>query len=190
MSIVLEAYHEGDKAALEASRSQILHQDKLAAIGLLASGMAHEIGNPLASIQAICENQLRKPIDPQIAEKLQRITGQVGRIVNIVRQLVNFARRDPDKWKPVAINDEIHDELSVLSRRAKLIYRAITLGTISALLICFVIVSLFISAYVTLPISAVIAVLFVAGVIALIVALVLFLREVFLATRILRIGPP
>ena len=114
-----------------------------------------------------------------IAGLLSVLSARLGRAIDRSRVLHNLA-----------INDEIHDELSVLSRRAKLIYRAITLGTISALLICFVIVSLFISAYVTLPISAVIAVLFVAGVIALIVALVLFLREVFLATRILRIGPP
>src|SRR2546428_12144506 len=114
-----------------------------------------------------------------IAELLSVLSARLGRAIDRPRVLHNLA-----------INDEIHDELSVLSRSAKLIYRAITLGTISALLICFVIVSLFISAYVTLPISAVIAVLFVAGVIALIVALVLFLREVFLATRILRIGPP
>ncbi|HYG76880.1 MAG TPA: protoglobin domain-containing protein [Planctomycetota bacterium] len=121
MSIVLEAYHEGDKAALAASKAQVLHQEKLAAIGLLSSGLAHEIGNPLASIQAVCDNQLRKNLDPQIAEKFQRIHGQVGRIVGIVRQLVNFARRDPHKWRPVSINEEIEAALAIarLSRLAK-----------------------------------------------------------------------
>ena len=77
----------------------------------------------------------------------------------------------------------------MLSRRAKLIYRAITLGTTSALLVCLVIVSLFMSAFVSFAIGRVIAVLFVAAIIALIAALVLFLREVFLATRALRIQP-
>jgi signal transduction histidine kinase len=121
MSIVLEAYHEGDKAALEASRAQILHQEKLAAIGLLSSGLAHEIGNPLASIQAICENQLRKQIEPQIAEKFQRVNSQVSRIVNIVRQLVNFARNEPDKWMAASINNDIQTALTIakLSRSAK-----------------------------------------------------------------------
>ena len=68
-------------------------------------------------------------------------------------------------------------------------YRAITLGTSSALLICFVIASLFISAFVRFPVSAVVAILFIGAMLALIAALLLFLREVFLATRILRIGP-
>ena len=87
------------------------------------------------------------------------------------------------------VSDEVVSDLVVLSRRAKLIYRSITLATTSALLICLVIVTLFISAFVRIPIAAAIAVLFVAAVIALIAALVLFLREVFLATRALRIHP-
>ena len=113
------------------------------------------------------------------------LTGRLGRTIDRAR-LLKAALLESDG----IAHARIHQELNVLAQRAKLIYRAILLGSISALLVCFVIVSLFISAYVTLPISAVIAVLFVAGVIALIVALVLFLREVFLATRILRIGPP
>ncbi|HMC23043.1 MAG TPA: DUF2721 domain-containing protein, partial [Thermoanaerobaculia bacterium] len=84
---------------------------------------------------------------------------------------------------------EIHAELTVLSRRAQLIYRAISLGTTSALLVCFVIASLFISSFVAFPVSRIVGVLFVAAMVALIAALLLFLREVFLATRALRIGP-
>jgi len=82
----------------------------------------------------------------------------------------------------------IREELHVLSRRSKLIYRAITLGTTCALLICFVIASLFISALGHYPISKVVGGLFIAAMLALILALLFFLREVFLATRALRIG--
>jgi hypothetical protein len=109
---------------------------------------------------------------------LSVLSGRLGRTIDRSRVL-----------HAMPVNDEIVNELLVLSRRAKLIYRAITLGTTSALLVCLVIVSLFISAVVSFPIGAVIAVLFVAAVIALIAALVHFLREVFLATRALRIDP-
>jgi signal transduction histidine kinase len=121
MSIVLEAYHEGDKAALEATQAQVLHQEKLAAVGLLASGLAHEIGNPLASIQAVCDNQLRKQPDPAVAEKFQRIRDQVSRITNIVRQLVGHARPTPAVWQPVSISDTLNSALTIakLSRSAK-----------------------------------------------------------------------
>lgn len=121
MSIVLEAYHEGDKAALEDTQAQLIHQEKLAAVGLLASGLAHEIGNPLASIQAICDNQLRKCADPAVAERFQRIRDQVERITGIVRQLVGFARPVPSTIKPVKLRESIESSLVIakLSRGGK-----------------------------------------------------------------------
>lgn len=123
MSIVLEAYHDGDRAALSAAQQQVLHQEKLAAVGLLASGLAHEIGNPLASIMAICDNQLRKStgVDPQVLERFQRIREQVSRIVSIVRQLVSFARPGSSNWQPVNMGKLLEDALGIaqLSRSAK-----------------------------------------------------------------------
>jgi PAS domain S-box-containing protein len=101
--------------------AKVLHQEKLAAVGLLASGLAHEIGNPLASIQAICDNQLRKPLDPAVEEKLRRIRDQVVRIVKIVHQLVDFSRRESETWRTVSINAEIDSALTMarLARSAK-----------------------------------------------------------------------
>jgi len=121
MSIVLEAYHEGDKAALEATQAQVLHQEKLAAVGLLASGLAHEIGNPLASIQAVCDNQLRKQPDPLVSEKFQRIRDQVVRITTIVRQLVGYARPTPSTWQQVQLSETVSSALTIakLSRSSK-----------------------------------------------------------------------
>ena len=83
----------------------------------------------------------------------------------------------------------MHDELAVLSRRAKILYRSIALGVITALLICSVIASLFMSAFTRVDVTLVVAGFFIAAMAALISTLLLFLREVFLATRVLRIGP-
>ena len=83
----------------------------------------------------------------------------------------------------------MHDELAVLSRRAKIIYRAIAMGVITALLICSVIGSLFISAFTRVDVTLVVAGFFIGARAALVSTLLLFLREVFLATRVLRIGP-
>ncbi len=121
MSIVLEAFHHRDKSALESAKNQVIHQEKLATVGLLVSGLAHEIGNPLASIQAICDMQLRKNIDPPLAEKFTRIRTQVVRIVNIVSQLLNYARPAPPVWTQVSVNETIEStvEIARLSRREK-----------------------------------------------------------------------
>jgi len=117
-----------------------------------------------------------------IAGLLGVLSGRLGRTIDRARVLHGI---DFDE----SMREEIHAELTVLSRRAKLIYRAISLGTTSALLVCFVIASLFISSFVAFPVSRIVGVLFVAAMVALIAALLLFLREVFLATRALRIGP-
>lgn len=113
------------------------------------------------------------------------LSNRLGRTIDRARTLENLLGGAEEKLRA-----RLHEELDVLSRRAKLIYRAIALGTTSALLVCCVIVSLFVSALMEYPISNVVAVLFLAAMVALIAALIFFLREVFLATRILRIGPP
>lgn len=79
-------------------------------------------------------------------------------------------------------------EIQVLARRARLINRAITLGTVCALLVSLVVVALFVDAFVDLNLSSPIALMFVVAMFSLIVALLCFLREVFLAIGALRIG--
>lgn len=79
-------------------------------------------------------------------------------------------------------------ELQVLVRRARLMNRAITLSTLCALLVSFVVVALFVDAFVDLNLSTLIAAMFVIAMFSLIVALLCFLREVFLAIGALRIG--
>ncbi len=119
-----------------------------------------------------------------VGAMLAVLSGRLGRAIDRARVLETKLANADDEAE-----ERIHEELAVLSRRAKLIYRAIALGTTCALLVCFVIASLFISALVEFPIGKIVGGLFIAAMLALIVALLFFLREVFLATRILRIGP-
>jgi hypothetical protein len=81
------------------------------------------------------------------------------------------------------------DELGLLARRGKLMHRAIGLCTTSALLVCAVIVTLFVGAFLETDVSGVIGALFVAAMLALFAGLVLFLAEIRLAIRSMRIGP-
>jgi Protein of unknown function (DUF2721) len=118
-----------------------------------------------------------------IAALLSVLSGRLARLVDRARVLeALIAKSGDDAPAPM------HEELLVLSRRGKLIYRAMTLGTTSALLVCFVVASLFISALGELPISKIVGGLFIAAMLSLIATLLIFLREVFLATRALRIG--
>ena len=86
-------------------------------------------------------------------------------------------------------NDDLLIQLSTLSRRARLINFAITLSTISGLLVCLVIASLFTADFLRYNLSAAIALLFIVAMLAFAIAFMTFLREIFMATASLRIGP-
>jgi hypothetical protein len=80
------------------------------------------------------------------------------------------------------------DELHVISRRARWTNRAITCSTVCALLICFEIATLFGGEFLAVDVSLAAGWLFVLALVALIIGLLAFLREIFLATRYLKIG--
>ncbi|HYT05217.1 MAG TPA: DUF2721 domain-containing protein [Gemmatimonadales bacterium] len=112
------------------------------------------------------------------------LTNRLSRIVDRARSLEGRLPAVPQ-----AERAGLQGELATLSRRAQLINRALTLSTTCALLVCFVIATLFVGAFLELDLSGVIALLFVVAMLAFIGALVSFLREIFLATANLRIGP-
>ena len=80
------------------------------------------------------------------------------------------------------------EELTRLSKRARLVNLAITSGTICALLICVTIATLFTGIFLPVKLSKVITALFIATMFSLVLALMAFLREVIMATRALRIS--
>src|SRR5205807_2348726 len=78
--------------ALRASQARVIQQEKMAAFGLLAAGIAHEVGNPLAALSSLVQMLKRRDPDPYTAEKLELADRQLGRIQRTIRELVDFAR--------------------------------------------------------------------------------------------------
>ena len=112
------------------------------------------------------------------------MTNRLGRIIDRARVLE--ARLDGASAELIAL---LRADLATLSRRAKLIGRAITLCTITALLVCTVIAVLFMSAFLRFDASIPVALLFIAAMAAFFLGLLWFLREIYVATVSLRIGP-
>ena len=91
---------------------------------------------------------------------------------------------------PAPVGEEqIHGELRLLSHRARLMNRAISLCTVCALLICAVIIALFVAAFLETNVAIPISLVFTGAMLALFTGLISFLREIYIATRSLRIGP-
>ena len=102
-------------------QTQIAHQEKMAAVGQLAAGVAHEIGNPLSSISAITQTLSRKLHDTYLVEKLDLVSKHIDRISAIVHQMVNFARPARSVWRPCDIKSVIKNTVDILryDKRAK-----------------------------------------------------------------------
>jgi signal transduction histidine kinase len=77
---------------LRQAQAHVLHQEKMAAFGLLAAGIAHEVGNPLTSISAMVQILQRRDTDGYTIEKLRLIDGQLQRIQTTLRELIDFSR--------------------------------------------------------------------------------------------------
>ncbi|MDH3285887.1 MAG: ATP-binding protein, partial [Acidobacteriota bacterium] len=91
---------------------QMVYQEKMAAFGQLAAGMAHEIGNPLAAM----DSQLRLAQDDpdRIEETLEVVRKQVGRMERMLRRLVDFSRRKRGEVVLTSANQVVDDVAQLL----------------------------------------------------------------------------
>ncbi len=121
-----------------------------------------------------------------VAAMLNVLTNRLGRVIDRARQF----EREYHDLASVSERDDMRDRLAALSRRSRLINLAITLCTVCALLICLVIVTLFVAPLLNVTGFRWIAGLFILAMLALIGGLVVFLREISIATASVRIDPP
>jgi two-component system NtrC family sensor kinase len=101
-SVVVVMTDITDAASLQA---KLMHTEKMAALGQLVSGVAHEVNNPLAAIVGFTDLLLENPAVPDDAkEELQVILQEAQRTRVIVQNLLSFARQMPPQREPAQIN--------------------------------------------------------------------------------------
>ena len=118
-----------------------------------------------------------------IGAMLAVMTQRLARVIDRARKLEARLEQNPQE------EETLRKQFRTLSRRAKLVGRAITLCTITALLVCAVIAILFLGATMGFDASFPVAILFVIAMLSFFVGLLIFLREIMVATANLRIGP-
>jgi hypothetical protein len=119
-----------------------------------------------------------------VAVLLAMLTARLARIVDRARVL---EERLPSAGEAEAA--DLKQVFAVISRRARLVNRAITLATVAALLVALIVALLFATGFVTFPTGPVIAVLFVICMATLVGSLWCFLLEARVSTLALRFGP-
>ncbi len=111
---------------LQQAQAQISHQEKMASLGMMAAGIAHEIGNPLTSISSMVQVIKRRNSDAQTLEYVSTILKSIDRISRIVRELVDFSRPSSYEEAPCDVNEIIKSAVGIIryDRRSKdLIYQ-------------------------------------------------------------------
>jgi signal transduction histidine kinase len=98
---------------LHDTQAHLLHQEKMAAFGLLAAGIAHEVGNPLTSISYLVQMLQRRVPDSYAQEKLTLVGEQLNRIQAILRELIDFSRPAATEKLWVSVGDIVREALNI-----------------------------------------------------------------------------
>ncbi len=101
--------------ALELAQARLVQSEKLAAIGELVAGVAHELNNPLTLIIGFAELLRRSPVNDETRQDLEKIVAQSRRAAGIVRSLLDFARQRPSERTLVQTNDMMNSTLDLLA---------------------------------------------------------------------------
>lgn len=98
---------------LQESQALIVQQEKQAAFGLLAAGIAHEVGNPLAAISSLVQMMNRRELDEYMHARLGMVDEQLRRIQRTLRELIDFSRPASKDVTSCDIHDVIQSALNV-----------------------------------------------------------------------------
>ena len=106
---------------LKESQVRMAQREKMAALGHMAAGIAHEIGNPLTSLSSVVQYLRRKCADPELKEMCSVVDHHVGRISAILRRMLRLAKPATSEYRWVDVNESIRNTLSLMrfDRRAQ-----------------------------------------------------------------------
>lgn len=125
-------YHNLEEKVAQRSR-QLVRSERLASVGFLAAGVAHEINNPLGIISTYAELSIRdmdaippSPTTTQLRESLQVMRDEAFRCKEITQKLLSLSRMGDGSRGPVSIRKCVDDVIAMVSKLPKFIGRKIT----------------------------------------------------------------
>lgn len=103
-----------DKSREKNLEAQTVRADRLVAVGELASGIAHEIRNPMGIIKTISQTLLEESDEKDLSEGLEIIVKEVDRANKVINGILNFAKPSDNEMKEVSLN-ELFKEVDLIT---------------------------------------------------------------------------
>jgi len=104
-------------AELKEAHGQLLHSDRLAYVGRVAAGVAHEVGNPLGAIYGYLEILREAKLAPEDAAVLGRLEMEIKRIDRIMRELLDFSRVKPAEAIRVNLLESARETATLMKKQ-------------------------------------------------------------------------
>ncbi len=118
---------EKANAELRLAQEALVRSEKLASVGRLAAGLAHEVGNPLAAVLGYVDLLSMGLDDPQVERDLvDRSRKELERIHRIIRDLLDFARAGSGRVEPIELSEALAEAVATVAPIGKL--RELNLG--------------------------------------------------------------
>lgn len=113
----IESLEETNRELTEA-RDELIRAEKMASLGQMAAGVAHEIGNPLAAIMGNID-LLERRTDDRSRELVEATAEQTKRIDRIVRGLLDYARAREAKVRPIDVNEVVEKAVELVGTQQR-----------------------------------------------------------------------
>jgi two-component system NtrC family sensor kinase len=117
-NMLVSKLREREQEVRDQTHGHLMRSDRLAMVGQLASGVAHEINNPLGSILLFSRLVAQQvPPDGKVHENLERIEKEAKRCSTIVRSLLDFARQHEPLVEPTNVNEVVDTTLALFQNQ-------------------------------------------------------------------------
>ena len=109
------------EASLEKAQHALLQSEKMAAVGTLTAGLAHEVKNPLSAVLGYAQLSKRKLTQPDaLKEYLDTIENETRRCSEIIGNLMKFSRTEKGEHSLISVNDVIRKSVAIVDHQLSL----------------------------------------------------------------------